>query len=101
MIPIRRYLRPLQRAILAAIKEVYSVKTFREAVPEFKCLRVDNCSELTLRFGESRRNRVRESRRTYRESRRDHRESRRSHRKSSLDSRLDSRFMQGWRIERL
>ena len=37
MIPIRRWLRPLQRAILAAIKEVYSVQTFREAVPEFEC----------------------------------------------------------------
>ena len=56
-----------------------------------------------LQFGESRRNRVWELRRTYRESRRSHRESRRSHRElgldSQLNSRLDSRFMQGSRIE--
>ena len=54
-----------------------------------------------LRFGESRRNRVRESRRTYRESRRTHRDSRRSHRESSLDSILDSCRDQEWSVNLL
>ena len=97
MIPIRRWLRPLQRAILAAIKEVYSVQTFREAVPEFECresiIAQNSCCSLVSLAEIEYENR--ESRRNYRESRRTHQELRHSHRESSLDS----RFMQGSRVE--
>ena len=83
MIPIRRWLRPLQRAILAAIKEVYSVQTFREAVPEFECresiIAQNSCCSLA----------------SLAEIEYENRELRHSHRESSLDS----RFMQGSRVE--
>ena len=84
MIPIRRWLRPLQRAILVAIKEVYSVQTFREVVPEFECresiIAQNSCCSLVS---------LAEIKYENRESRRNYRESRRTH----------SRFMQGSRVE--
>ena len=84
MIPIRRWLRPLQRAILAAIKEVYSVQTFREAVPEFECresiIAQNSCCSLVSLAEIEYEYENRESRRNYRESRCTHRELRQSSR---------------------